>query len=779
MDAEQQEPLVFHESSIPVDGAAKKRSGGGGLHCCAVTAVVLLALLGGAVVLGIGYLARQIINDTMYPTRTHALASHHAQRFNASQVHPLIDARSTFHMHATVWQDVTDLLARGGSLPERDTPWELVETVLPKRSGLLALDNYTRTEAIVYEGQIGGDLTLADEVHTSISLRVPIAPLYTANLGPSSLRATFSLSVPEHEASELGAFRNVSYIFGSGLPMLPRRKDSTLRPAESDLNTALADVGVSAPLLELVPSPWFRANANGDPMASTINMDRASAMFSAHPAQLRFLNPVISADTQPEGMPELLGYRGNIVVPHVRTRSRIGIVRSTDVFENATYQAQHFAAQVDAAHACSTRVGGVCERAYRKHPFETMLTFEPEEDKEVHYYAPVLTQMHLLGSAHSKRRIPKHLPLPGEPLAQALRSNASAQCEIPPVSLDDKREYMHFDWSIYVSAHQVARASLAESASTTFYRAKPAPLRQGEEGDKEIVANTIADMGMATSMDRFMTGDRYHASDRPGRLVASSLATLVWNDIADPIQAQWAHIALHIGGFFLWLLRPLYAEAEFSLVELFFQLLGLVYLVYQVSTILQLERPPKFSAAKWWKRNPLAFRRRRLTRHERSSIAIARSINKTPFYIIFGLIVVFQITTDDRVLHWASSDECFIDDARGTQQAGTSSTLQAAFIGFAAIGASLKHSVELAQAWFNYRNKTYAGTFKITAVTQPVVAATLFATLYAERLSKHTSNSYPLGPHAILEVAVPAILAAQAVVYPGIKQVKDKDEDNE
>ncbi len=358
MDAEQQEPLVFHESSIPVDGAAKKRSGGGGLHCCAVTAVVLLTLLGGAVVLGIGYLARQIIKDTMYPTRHHALASHHAQRFNASQVHPLIDARSTFHMHATVWQDVTDLLAHGGSLPERDTPWELVETVLPKRSGLLSLDNYTRTEAIVYEGQIGGDLTLADEVHTSIPLRVPIAPLYTPNLGPSSLRATFSLSVPEHEASELGTFRNVSYIFGSGQPMLPRRKDATLRPAESDLNTALADVGVSTPLLELVPSPWFRANANGDPMASTINMDRASAMFSAHPAQLRFLHPVISADTQPEGMPELLGYRGNIMVPHVRTRSRIGIVRSVDVFENATYQAQHFSAQVGAAHACSTRVGG-------------------------------------------------------------------------------------------------------------------------------------------------------------------------------------------------------------------------------------------------------------------------------------------------------------------------------------------------------------------------------------------------------------------------------------
>ncbi len=186
-----------------------------------------------------------------------------------------------------------------------------------------------------------------------------------------------------------------------------------------------------------------------------------------------------------------------------------------------------------------------------------MLTFAPEAGKEAHYYAPVLTQMHLLGTAHSKRRIPKHVPLPGEPLAQALRSNASAQCEIPPVSLDDKRDYMEFDWSIYLSAHHVARASLAESArrrSTVpdlhrSRRARRATRRSWPTSSLtwawpprwtvstyDLCFCAWSSLKLTLKFNRVHDGRSIHASDRPGRLVASSLATLVWNEFADPIR---------------------------------------------------------------------------------------------------------------------------------------------------------------------------------------------------------------------------------------------------
>lgn len=507
MESEKEGTQVFHPSSIPVDRAAKQRENRTqSCRFCFYALIVILALFGGAVILAIGYFGRIAFNTFFFPTKQYALPSKHSQRFNASQVHPLIDASSTFDIRATVWQDVTDLLARGGELPQSGaSPYQLVEYPVALRSGQSSL-NFTRTEAIIFSGIVTRGATLQSKIHETVQLRVPVAPLYTSNIGRSSLRATFSIALPENQAKPLGSFRNASYIFSSKMPILPRRADFADRNPDYDLDTALAEAGTSTSLLELVPSPWFRLDSLGEAANRTINNRTVvSPFFSGHARNLRFLESTLAdfnktADPQ---LPEFRDGEGRILLPHIKTRSRIGMARSTDVFENATYQEQHRIGRIVKDSTCSNFIYNFCDRSYQYHSFETMLTFAPlptaaEESPEDlhHYYAPVLTQVTAPGSPFYQRRIPPKMPTPNELDAVAvLRSNASAGCEIPAARLDASRRFFEFDWELYFSAHTLQRAVAAEWEMDLFTRPPPAPLGPNAEGEKELIANSVASLG--------------------------------------------------------------------------------------------------------------------------------------------------------------------------------------------------------------------------------------------------------------------------------------------
>ncbi len=404
-----------------------------------------------------------------------------------------------------MWQDVTDLLARGEQLPPReDSPWQTVEYPVEVRSGEGSL-NFTRTEAIVFSGIVAHGATLQSKIHESVHLKIPVAPLYTSNLGRSSLRATFSIALPDDQAKTFGTYRNVSSIFSSKIPILPRRADFADREAGYDLDTALAKAGTSTSLLELVPSPWFRVDSFGEAANRTVDISTSvSPFFSGHVRNLRFLDSSFadfnkSADTQ---LPEFRDGQGRILLPHIRTRSRIGMARATDVFGNATFQEQHRIGRIVMDASCANFVRGSCNRSYNFHSFETMLTFarqttvgDQAAEELYHYYAPLLTQISAPGSPFYQRRIPQQMPLPGQ-LAEpvALRSNASAECEIPPARLDASGHYFEFDWQLYFSAHSLQRVSVAESDLAAISRPPPAPLGPTGEGEKQLVANSVTEL---------------------------------------------------------------------------------------------------------------------------------------------------------------------------------------------------------------------------------------------------------------------------------------------
>lgn len=545
MDSPKQETQVFHFSSIPVDRATRQRQARKSAYrFCVYALIVALAVFGAAVIIGISYFATYAFNVFFFPTKQHALKAKHVQLSNASQVHPLIDKSSTFDIQATVWQDVTDLLARGQELPQRETPWKFVKSVVFHRSPLGNVSETVRTEAILYSGKIARGTNLQSKIHTMVTLQIPIVPLYTSsNLGPSSLRATFSVAIPQDQVESFGSFRNVSYMFPTNIPILPRRPDIGMRNASHDLNTALADAGVSTSLLDLVPSPWFRTDQNGTAAGRNVNAPVANPFFSARYDNLRFLEPAVANNiTVPDHhLPEFRGTDGRILIPHIKTRTRVGIVRATDVFDNTTFQQQHRIGRQDMQATCSNYIGGYCERPYTKHSFETMLSFARPSDSSAQplahaqdevgetffYYAPVLTQASAPDSPRYQRRIPQRMPSQDHVDEPAiLRGNASVQCEIPPARLDDSRQFFEFDWQIYISAHTLQRVAVAESGFLSAIRPSPAPLKPGEEQGKQLIANAIASHNEAVSVDS--------ESDRTPRTAESSPATSLF---ADPRHA--------------------------------------------------------------------------------------------------------------------------------------------------------------------------------------------------------------------------------------------------
>lgn len=528
MDSPKEGVQVFHPSSVPVDQAAKQRQERKqSYRSCFYVFIAILALFGGAVIVGASLLATSLFKGFLFPTRQYALHHKHVQHFNASQVHPLIGPAVTFDIQATVWQDVTDLLARGQELPKRDSPWQLVKSEVLVRSPIgVSVNNYTRTEAILYQGKIAQGATLQSKIHNKIPLRIPVAPLYTDNLGPSSLRATFSIAIPDDQAELYGSFRNVSYLYSTTSPILPRRADYDKQKPEQDLNAALADAGVSTSLLELVASPWYRADDHGERAERTIdNSTQVSPFFSAHRRNLRYLDLQAAEQSQPDGqqLPEFQNGHGTILLPHFRTRSRIGMVRAKDVFDNTTFLKQQETAQTHHRLTCNSlsKNGGNCVRLYNRHSFETLLTFtqKPGANSNEHsaqeslYYAPALTQVSAPLSSIFQRRIPHHMPQIGKPEPGTLRGNASAACEIPMADLDASKQYFEFDWQIYFSAHTLQRVMAAEPTFTYFGRPDPAPLLPGAEGDKQLIANMMPDLHTVSAMESKFENTRCRSQD--------------------------------------------------------------------------------------------------------------------------------------------------------------------------------------------------------------------------------------------------------------------------
>ena len=246
-------------------------------------------------------------------------------------VTPLIKSSDRFSIRATVWLDVTQHLSQNFTLPKE---LKLITYHTDK--------NTTRTEAILYSDIVFDNVSASDkhDSFANVPISIPIDPLYTQDLGPSTLRMTYA-AVPNAEMEKrLG----LPVIFKTFIPfsssILPRTINSTRIESGCDrssdnitdpnlylhnvssLQQALEFNGASMSLLDLriaqksmIPNCTYEENFLDGPKIPSF-LDNA-------PNHKSFTNKTVFDKS---GRRLILGENCTILSPYVRTQSRVYMI---------------------------------------------------------------------------------------------------------------------------------------------------------------------------------------------------------------------------------------------------------------------------------------------------------------------------------------------------------------------------------------------------------------------------------------------------------------------
>lgn len=263
-------------------------------------------------------------------------------------VTPLIKSSDPFNIRATVWLDVTQHLEQGFHLPKTADGNEL--EVISYHTDR----NTTRTEVILYSDIVFNHFRAKDESQqfANVPISIPIDPLYTQDLGPSTLRITYSAEAQPETEQRMGKLVLLRSLFPFSSYILPRTKDSIRIQSGCDgslsnhtnsssidwhdvtsLSRALEFNGASMSLLSLrisqqsiLPNCTYEENLSIDPNVSSF-LDNA-------PTKRSFTNKTI---LDRSGRRLILGENCTVLSPLLRTHSRLYMIPSDHTLDFTQY----------------------------------------------------------------------------------------------------------------------------------------------------------------------------------------------------------------------------------------------------------------------------------------------------------------------------------------------------------------------------------------------------------------------------------------------------------
>jgi hypothetical protein len=425
-------------------------------RCCLGGLVVLVSIIG---IITVILVARFAVDAFHHITSPFGSFAHNPSRSNRQEdssdiVRPLVDSSSLFDIRTTVWLDVSQHLKQKKRLPHDTRVVHYTHTSGEKRS-----------EAILYSELLFSNVSMQSRHHSAARIRVPIEPLYSQDLGPSTLRATFQL-VPRNISAEL-LFKTYDSIYPSHLPIGPRSPHSPLvrkRQSHASLADALDRSGISVNLVTLLATKW-RLNGTQYNLRNDYGIE--SPMFDGSPS-----NRVFGKATK-EGL--YIADQNRIMIPHIKTRSRIILLKEDHSFATSTYNPKLTSAKQSLDKACApmknksfhTSANGKCQRSSNDAVFENVLHFTNTTSREENlYYAPFLTQQVAACAQRHHRTLPRSTPSSNAP-SEAHHDTAD-KCLVPMLQTDDSRQYFEFDLDVFFSCHHHLRSNAAEALVHTY-----------------------------------------------------------------------------------------------------------------------------------------------------------------------------------------------------------------------------------------------------------------------------------------------------------------------
>lgn len=141
---------------------------------------------------------------------------------------------------------------------------------------------------------------------------------------------------------------------------------------------------------------------------------------------------------------------------------------------------------------------------------------------------------------------------------------------------------------------------------------------------------------------------------------------------------------------------------------------------------------------------------------------------------LFGLHVAFFKFVKPYEVHILSEQGC---ESKFSQHEIVTARINWAFLNY--IGPALGASSALIQAVFNAKSLTFAGSFKMVALSWVAADVLTISMQRLEFLSGWKASRPPLDLGTCLNVFVASITAYQALVYPGIPQQIAEDDDDD
>ncbi|UZJ57152.1 hypothetical protein CBS101457_006472 [Exobasidium rhododendri] len=413
-----------------------------------------------ALIIVFSILVVSLIGRAVYAAKIDFTSAHSdLKRANVSGVRPLVNTTDRFDVLATVWLDVTQHLATGGTLPDD------VKVVQYK-----SWNGVKRSEAILYSDLLVQNATMQSKVHATARVRLPIEPLYTQALGPATLRGTFKI-IP-HSHPEGLQFNASVCTYPNSLPVGPRSPnarmlDDTLSQKPTSIEEALEQSAISVNLLALLSSNW-QTSLNESHAHLRDDMGVDPSIFDGSPSNRAFANSGSSTSIYARK-------DHRILLPHIRTRSRVMLIKEERILPIPEYYRRFWTSKAKMAIDCSGFLNatlnhtsdGRCQRPIQDSIFENWLDFHNSTD-ESHiqaYYAPYLAQQATSAAYRHHRTIPRFLPNKDE-IKASRKAGARKEgngCLVPLLEMDDSRSYFHFDWDVFFSAHVHMRSSFADT----------------------------------------------------------------------------------------------------------------------------------------------------------------------------------------------------------------------------------------------------------------------------------------------------------------------------
>jgi hypothetical protein len=98
---------------------------------------------------------------------------------------------------------------------------------------------------------------------------------------------------------------------------------------------------------------------------------------------------------------------------------------------------------------------------------------------------------------------------------------------------------------------------------------------------------------------------------------------------------------------------------------------------------------------------------------------------------------------------------------------------------FDQLSTALWHSSAVTQIIFNAQSKTFAGSFKIAAITTFATECFTLVTEHVESISGYQATRFPVVLGECYHFLICVAMAYQAVIYPGIPQTTSEDNDDD